>query len=129
MSTFAHNLRKLRKDRKLSMDSLAEKAGTSKQVLSRYENDERVPKISMVKRLADALGVSVSELSGEDDVNQDETEAKLWAKREALRRDPKRKMLFDLAENGTEKDIDAAAALIDALRATNPDFYDGDDPS
>ena len=65
MASFGENLRKLRKERKLSMDALAEKAGTSKQVLSRYENGERVPKISMVQKLADALGVSISELSGE----------------------------------------------------------------
>ncbi len=56
-------------------------------------------------------------------------EVELWQRRETLRRDPKRKVLFDLAENGTDRDIDAAVKLLDALRATNPDFYDGDDPS
>ena len=56
-------------------------------------------------------------------------EDKIYEKREALRRDPKRRVLFDLAENGTEKDIDAAIKLLDALKATNPDFYDGDDPA
>ena len=53
----------------------------------------------------------------------------IWAKREALRRDPKRRLLFDLAEHGSERDVDAAVALLDALKATNPDFYDGDEPS
>ena len=48
MTSFGDNLRKLRKERKLSMDALAEKAGTSKQVLSRYENGERVPKIFVI---------------------------------------------------------------------------------
>ena len=27
------------------------------------------------------------------------------------------------------RDVKQVAALIDALRATNPDFYDGDDPA
>lgn len=67
MSDFGNNLRRLRKAKHLSMDALAEIAGTSKQVLSRYENGERVPKISMVKKLADALGVSIGELSGESE--------------------------------------------------------------
>lgn len=58
-----------------------------------------------------------------------EEEDRIWAKRDQLRRDPRRRILFDLAENGTEKDIDAAVALIDALKKTNPDFYDGDDPA
>lgn len=61
------------------------------------------------------------------DLNADDD--RLWQRREALRRDPKRKVLFDLAENGTDRDIDAAVKLLDALRATNPDFYDGDDPA
>lgn len=71
MSDFGNNLRRLRKAKHLSMDALAKIAGTSKQVLSRYENGERVPKISMVKKLADALGVSISELSGETEFPSD----------------------------------------------------------
>jgi len=65
MEKFGDTLRAIRKKRGLSMDALAELAGTSKQVLSRYENNERVPKISMVKKLADALNVSLAELSGD----------------------------------------------------------------
>lgn len=66
MATFAENLRTLRELRGLSQDALAERAGTSKQVLSRYENGLRVPKISMVKKLADALNVSMAELTGDE---------------------------------------------------------------
>ena len=62
-------------------------------------------------------------------IKASQSEDAIWAKREALRRDPKRRILFDLAEHGSEKDIDAAVALLDALKATNPDFYDGDEPS
>jgi hypothetical protein len=54
---------------------------------------------------------------------------KQMEKREKLRRDPKRKALLDLAENGSDQDIDAAVTLLDALRKTNPSFYDGDDPA
>ena len=65
-NTFGETLKRLRKERKMSMEALAEMVGTSKQVISRYENGERSPKISMVKKLADALGVSIMEISGED---------------------------------------------------------------
>ncbi len=54
---------------------------------------------------------------------------KLWEKREALRRDPNRRMLFSLAKYGTDEEVNATVKLIDALKATNPDFYDGDDPA
>ena len=62
MSIFGENLRRIRKERKLSMDALAEMAHTSKQVLSRYENGERTPKISMAKNIADALGIPLLDL-------------------------------------------------------------------
>ena len=65
MSSFGDNLRKIRRDRGLSMDALAELAHTSKQVLSRYENGERTPKISMAKAIADALGVPLLDLMGD----------------------------------------------------------------
>ena len=34
-----------------------------------------------------------------------------------------------LAKNGSSKDVKQVVAIIDALKATNPDFYDGDDPA
>lgn len=139
MTEFGENLRKLRKERKLSMDALAEKAGTSKQVLSRYENGERVPKISMVKKLADALGVSVSELSGEvynikapikapeyrsgladrlveSALNDEDDE--LLRELEVIRRNPERKKLFKRASNSDINEVRQANAILDALKDT-----------
>ncbi|MBR7189053.1 MAG: hypothetical protein IKD53_10940, partial [Clostridia bacterium] len=49
--------------------------------------------------------------------------------REDLADDPDRKALLNLARYGSAQDVKQVAALIDALRATNPDFYDGDDPA
>lgn len=139
MASFGENLRKLRKERKLSMDALAEKAGTSKQVLSRYENGERVPKISMVQKLADALGVSISELSGEvfeikanipvtpyrggladrllEGVLYEEDD-QLLRELEAIRRDPERKRLFRRASHSDIDEVRQANAILDALKET-----------
>ena len=50
-----------------------------------------------------------------------------WQEREALRDDPDRRALLDLARNGSAEDVRQVAAIIDALRKTNPDFYDGDE--
>ena len=139
MASFGENLRKLRKERKLSMDALAEKAGTSKQVLSRYENGERVPKISMVQKLADALGVSISELSGEVfDIKANipvthyrggladrllegvisEEDDQLLRELEAIRRDPERQRLFRRASHSDIDEVRQANAILDALKET-----------
>ena len=73
MATFADRLKAIRESRGLTQDALADRVGTSKQVISRYENGGRVPKITMAQKLADALNVSLKELSGEDEESQRES--------------------------------------------------------
>jgi len=63
---FGTNLKLLRKERGLSQDELAARLGTTKQVISRYENGQRVPRLSVVSDYARKLGVPLSRLSGEE---------------------------------------------------------------
>lgn len=63
MSSFGENLRKIRENKKLSQEALARLLGTTKQVISRYENGQRTPKISIVEDYAAKLGVSFQDLS------------------------------------------------------------------
>lgn len=81
-------------------------------------------------RIADYFGVTLDTVRGEtrDIVMVDPMES-TWTLREELRRDPARRTLLSLAQHGASKDVEQVAALIDALRATNPDFYNGDDPA
>ena len=62
---FAETLKRIRRERGLSQDELAEKIGTSKQVISRYESGQRIPKISVAVQIAKALGVTLEELNGQ----------------------------------------------------------------
>ena len=62
---FADILKRLRIERGLSQDEMAALLGTTKQVISRYETRQRVPRISVVERFADRLGVPLSFLTGE----------------------------------------------------------------
>ena len=64
---FGRMLKQLRKERSLSQDELAALLGTTKQVISRYENGQRMPRLSVVADYARKLGVPLSLLSGEDD--------------------------------------------------------------
>ena len=143
MSSLADNLKRIRKSRGLSQQELADLLNTSKQVISRYERGERDPKTDMLFKLSDALKVNPWDLMGWDYSIEDghyigpeweewkrtHSDDDPWTLREELRRDPNRKALLKLAHNGSAQDVRQAMALIDALRATNPDFYDGDDPA
>ena len=59
------NIKKLRKERKMTLDELAAKIGTSKQTIHRYENGiiSNIPS-EKVEQLAIALGVTPTELMG-----------------------------------------------------------------
>jgi transcriptional regulator with XRE-family HTH domain len=120
-----------RLSRGMTQEQLASAIGVSPSAIGMYEAGRRRPKDHILEALADVFNVPKWAILYKEDevIPKSEDDDAIWARRETLRRDPKRKLLFDLAENGTQKDIDAAVALIDALRATNPDFYDGDDPA
>ncbi len=61
----------LRKDKKISQQELAEKAGIHPNVLGRYERGEATPSVEMASKLANALGVSLDYLVGNTDVELD----------------------------------------------------------
>lgn len=61
---FGTNLKRIREDRGWTLEEMAEKLGSTKQVLSRYERGERTPKITMAARFAEILGVPLKELVG-----------------------------------------------------------------
>ena len=62
---FGVNLRQLRRERGFSQDELAAFLGTTKQVISRYETGQRMPRLSVVADYARKLGVPLTRLSGE----------------------------------------------------------------
>ena len=120
MSDVGNRIRRLRLERGMSQAQLAEKAGRKRSAIGNYESGAREPDFDTLNALARALEVPASALLGEDETDDDA----LWSLRESLRRDPDRRMLFSLAANGSAQAVRQAAALIDALKKTNPDFYD-----
>lgn len=123
MSPFSENLRRIRFERHMTQEEFATLLGTTKQNISRYESGQVSPKITTAQTIADKLGLTLSELNGED-VDDPATQA-----RQDLLDDPDRRALLNLARHGSPEAVRQVAAVIDALRATNPDFYDGDDPA
>jgi transcriptional regulator with XRE-family HTH domain len=64
-------LREIRKARGLTGEALADMVGTSKGYISEIETGKRVPSTKMQQQLAEALGLSVYEISGVTDLPED----------------------------------------------------------
>lgn len=63
--TISDRIRHYRKVLNLSQTDLAEKAGVNIKSLSRYENGASIPPADVLKKIADALGVSADALLGD----------------------------------------------------------------
>lgn len=112
-----------------SAEELAAKVGVSPATIYRYEKNEIANMgADKLRPIADALSTTPGALMGWEEPPSDEDE-EAFELREQLRRDPNRRMLLSLAKHGTAQQVRQVAALVDALKASNPDFYDGDDPA
>lgn len=60
--TLGKRIAALRREKELKQDTLAEALGVSPQAVSKWENDQTCPDISLLPKLAELLGVSVDEL-------------------------------------------------------------------
>ena len=118
MANFGENLRQIRFSRGMTQDELAALLGTTKQVISRYENGQRIPKISTANEWAKILNVPISELTGAaDDPDKDD----VLALREALHENPDLRVLFDLGRDCTVAELRQTIAIIKALKGETDD--------
>ena len=62
MSKISKNIKRLRTERRLTQDSLAEKINITRQAVSSWENDRTQPDVEMLGRLAEVFDVSFEEL-------------------------------------------------------------------
>ena len=62
--TVGENIRRIRKERGLTIKQLGDMVGVSESYIRAYEYGRRNPKESSLKRLAEALNVNESEGSG-----------------------------------------------------------------
>ena len=60
--SFGDNLKRIRKERNLTLEEMANLTGTIKQVLSHYERYERIPSVVMAIKIAKGLNVPITEL-------------------------------------------------------------------
>ena len=60
--TLGKRIAALRKEKEMKQDTLAAALGVSPQAVSKWENDQTCPDISLLPKLAELLGVTVDEL-------------------------------------------------------------------
>jgi transcriptional regulator with XRE-family HTH domain len=129
---FGKRLKAIMDEKHISPTDLGRMTGVSRQsIYSWIKRDTEKIDPEIFARLAAALDIAVNDLldpaatANSPGSNPDD----IWQLREDLRNDPDRRALLMLAKNGSAQDVRQVAALIDALRATNSEFYDGDDPA
>ena len=80
MSKVSKNLKKIRTEKKLTQDALAEKLHVTRQAISNWENDKTKPDIEALEMLAEVLEVDIEELiygeKREAIISQDKTKQK-----------------------------------------------------
>ena len=73
-----NNLIKYRKAAGLTQVQLAEKLGYSDKSVSKWEREEGVPDIYILKEIADLYGITVNDLISENQ-NKEKPKGKMWA--------------------------------------------------
>ena len=75
--SFGENLQKVRKDKRLSQEGLAEMLGVSRQAVSKWELGEGYPEVDKLLLLSEKLNISTDSLLGRDNtpIDQERTKA------------------------------------------------------
>lgn len=122
----------------LSQAQLAKKLHVTQGAVSQWEKEITRPDFDILNALEDILNTNLSYLLGSSDNPQprpsiDELSAEYeaeqerdlarWSLDDEKRKNSDRRLLFQLAKNGSDFDVRMLGALIRALQATNPQFY------
>ena len=73
--TIGERIKEIRKSKKISVDTIASQLGISKTTIYRYEDStiEKIP-LQVIEKLAEILGVSLAELTGNGAEKKDSSE-------------------------------------------------------
>lgn len=124
-------IRELRLRKGMQQKEVAMAIGVSRPTVSEWEHQKKDPTGDRLRKLAEFFDVTTAVILGLDPLPgtapisiTEETDRELWEAREAARSDPNRRVLFKLAKSGTASQVRQMVSLLDAMRATNPEFYE-----
>lgn len=114
--TFGEKLKQLRISRDLSQDEMAVILGTSKQVISRYEKNQRTPRITVATEYAEKLQVPINYLIDDSINNISEAQNKPTTPKddrlvEKLNQRPKLRELVDMLSETDDSGLDTLINL------------------
>ena len=110
---FATAILNRRKELRLSQEQVAEKVGTTKQMISKYERCQRSPKIQMANAIANALDTTIDILLDEPQISTDDDIL------EILHQNPKLCLLFDRQKKMSDEDIDFMLKMAERITKEN----------
>lgn len=113
-----NRIKELRKAQGLRQSELAAMLHVAQGTVSGYETGKYEPDGATLARLAEIFGVPVGNILGVEDMSQAPEPDEVMILREKIRRDPERRMLLDLAGNGSIEDVRQAVAVLDAIKRT-----------
>lgn len=113
-----NKIRELRKKNGLSQTELANMINVAQGTVSGYENGKYDTDSVTIAKLAQIFGVTVGSLIGTEEKKDTEEADEIWILREKMRRDPDRRVLFDLARSASIEDVRRTIAVLDALKKT-----------
>jgi transcriptional regulator with XRE-family HTH domain len=93
---FGNRLLTLRKQQGWSQPDLGKKVGTSGAIIGRYERGEITPSIGVAKKLAEAFGVTLDSLVGDNEVPnilQDQSMLMRWQEIDSLEQAERERIL------------------------------------
>jgi len=94
--TLGQHISTLRKRKKLSQNDLGKKAGTSGDIIGRYERDEVKPSIEVATKIADILQVSLDFLVGKIAVEVDQSLLKRIIEVQQMNTEDKEHIIYTL---------------------------------
>lgn len=98
IENFADTLKNYRITNGLTQEELAKRLGTTKQVISNYENAKHSPKVEVARNIASAIGIPISTMLGADDHDYGEEQLLCYYR--------------SLSDEGKEKLLERAAEMV-----------------
>lgn len=117
MSTLGTRIKVMRLSRGLNQIDLANLVGVKRSTVTMWETDQRRPGLEMLDALADVFNVPISALLKDEKQQQEDDE--ICELRETMRRNPEMRMLFSSARGAKKEHIEAAAAMLNALKGSD----------
>ena len=108
---FVRNLRYLMEDRGITQADICRVLEVSSATASDWCTGKKFPRIDKLQRLADLLGVRLSNLTSEEGIRDYEDMARL----EALHQNPKLRLLFDIQKNLGDSALNAVLGVVSEI--------------